>query len=397
MTKHIGIVGAGIIGSCCAAELATKGYKVTIFDRALPGSSGASRGNASHIAAPEVTPLASPGILFNALSMMQGDYAPLKVPPAQWLRLSPWLFKFLLNSRQSTHQNHVKHLGNINRCVWDDTRDLYKRARMSHFLNEAGALYLYESQDSYQNSQHHFDLFQQEGFKVDDLSRADMTDLEPDLAPIFHRGYYLPQWGTVKNPHKALLGMLDCAYEYGTKFFCETINDIQSSGSQTTVNTLNGTQYSFDQVIVTAGIWSKHITQSLKDTPLLEAERGYNLTYQQPGIEIKHPIIFGDRGIVATQLDEGLRVGGWTELGGIKAPANKDYFKHINKLAQQLFIGLQTEDHYRWMGHRPSTPSSTPVIRHCKQNQQVVYAFGHGHLGLTQAATTARLVRELME
>lgn len=393
---RVGIVGAGIIGSCCAAELASRGYQVTLFDRAMPGTSGASRGNASHIAAPEVTPLASPDIFLKAFGMMRGAYAPLRIPFTQWLRLSPWLLNFIRNSHPRTYDKHVKELGTLNRSVWDDTRALYQRADLLNYISEIGALYLFESEQSFKKSKKHFDLFKRECFNSSTLNKDEIMDLEPALAPIFYRGYHLPEWGQVKNPHKVVLGMLDYAYSQQAQFKCETVHDISTKDNKTNITCLNGGTFEFEHVIVSAGVWSKQLTAPLENEIMLDAERGYNITYQQPNAQIEHPIIFGDRGVVATQIDEGLRIGGWTELGGTKRPAQQSFFQRMDEVAQQVFPNLNTKEHYQWMGHRPSTPSSTPIIRHSKDSQRIIYAFGHGHLGLTQAPTTARMVAELL-
>ena len=107
-------------------------------------------------------------------------------------------------------------------------------------------------------------------------------------------------------------------------------------------------------------------------------------------------ILFGDRGVVATPLDHGLRIGGWAEFGGIKRAANDQHFAVIDQIASQLFPNLNKQEHYRWMGHRPSTPDSLPIIERSATNPNVIYALGHGHLGLTQGPTTALKVSELM-
>jgi len=129
---------------------------------------------------------------------------------------------------------------------------------------------------------------------------------------------------------------------------------------------------------------------------IVAAERGYNLTYTDPQMNLARAVLFGDRGVVATPLDHGIRVGGWAEFGGINRRPNEKHFAAIDNIAGQLFPQLQRQQHYRWMGHRPSTPDSLPIIERSAANEHIVYALGHGHLGLTQGPTTAKMVASLM-
>jgi D-amino-acid dehydrogenase len=151
-----------------------------------------------------------------------------------------------------------------------------------------------------------------------------------------------------------------------------------------------------DQVVIAAGAWSKTLAQRIGDRVLLESERGYNMTLPRSGVSLKRQLIFAERKFVATPLSCGLRIGGAAEFGGLNAAANFKRSHALVALARRYLPGLQTEGGTEWAGHRPATPDSLPVIGRSPQLPDVFYAFGHGHLGLTQAATTGRLVSDLL-
>lgn len=403
--RHIAIVGAGIIGSSCAAQLVLQGAKVTLIDRAMPGMAGPSRGNAAHIAAPEIIPMATPGIAMSAIGMLLDPKSPLKIPLSQWPLLLPWLIRFTMNSQNSTHKANIEKLANINQTVFDDVEKLYLATGISHLLRRDGALYLYESTKSLKSADAQFATRAKFGFESQPITKEQLLDLEPQLAKIFTGGYLLPQWMTVEDPKKVVAGLVDFCCAQGGEIICEDVQHFTSAQATSTktghkaidIKFNNGKSQQFDQVVLAAGVWSKPLLKKMGTPKLVEAERGYNLTYTKPGIELQRAIMFGDRGVVATPIDHGIRVGGWAEFGGVKRPAKEAHFRAINEIASELFPSLQTTENYQWMGHRPSTPDSLPIIERSAANPNIIYALGHGHLGLTQGPTTAKIVAQLLE
>ena len=152
-----------------------------------------------------------------------------------------------------------------------------------------------------------------------------------------------------------------------------------------------------DQVVVSAGIWSRALAAQLGDRIPLDTERGYNATYPKGTFGVGRPIMFEGEGFVTTPLDTGDRVGGAVEFAGLEAaPDHRRSDAMIGRLRRylpHLDPDLPTR---RWMGFRPSIPDSLPVIGPSGRNENVIYAFGHGHHGLTQAAVTARMVADLI-
>ena len=149
-------------------------------------------------------------------------------------------------------------------------------------------------------------------------------------------------------------------------------------------------------VVICAGAWSHLLARQTGDAVPLETERGYNTTLPKAAFDVKRQLIFSRHGFVITPLATGLRVGGAVELGGLKLPPNFARAKAMLEKARQFLPGLDPSGGREWMGYRPSLPDSLPVIGKATRAPGVLYAFGHGHLGLTQAAATGRIVRDLV-
>jgi D-amino-acid dehydrogenase len=153
---------------------------------------------------------------------------------------------------------------------------------------------------------------------------------------------------------------------------------------------------SADCAVVAAGAWSGALARLLGDRVLLESERGYNTTLPSPGVTLEREVIFAERKFVATPLSIGLRIGGAAEFGGLDAEANFKRSEALVTLASRYFPNLSRDNGIAWAGHRPATPDSLPVIGPSPRSANIFYAFGHGHLGLTQAATTGKLIADLV-
>jgi D-amino-acid dehydrogenase len=158
----------------------------------------------------------------------------------------------------------------------------------------------------------------------------------------------------------------------------------------------NGDRVSGSRLVVATGAWSATLAESVGDRVLLDSERGYNTTLPAHGISLSREVIFAERKFVATPLDIGLRIGGAAEFAGLKAPPNYRRSDALLTLGKRFLPGINDQGAVKWMGHRPATPDSLPVIGRSPRVPSIIYAFGHGHLGLTQSATTGALVADLL-
>lgn len=391
----IAVVGAGIIGASAAFVLAERGYKVTLIDRSEPGRDGPSFGNAGHVVGSAIHPLAEPGIALDGLRMLLDPNAPLKIPATYLGRIAPWLWRFWRSSNGAAYQQARTALTALNAGAVEETEALFARAGITEKLKRAPALYLYESEASWRASLPGWADRDRAGLVSTQVDAAEIRRLEPDLAPIFTHGVLSHEWAIVTDPFEIVTGYVEAALRLGATLEHEQVSAVQSAGDRVEV-LINGTARTYDAVLIASGVWSRALAETLGEHLPVEAERGYNVTYSGASVSIQRPLVLADRGVVATALSPGLRIGGWTELGGTSLPPNSARWAKMRAISAAILPGIETAPAVEWMGHRPSMPDSVPVISRSLRHPAVFYAVGHGHYGLSYAAKTARLVGELI-
>lgn len=393
--SSIAVIGAGIIGTSAAFALNERGYKVTLYDRAEPGATGPSWGNAGHVVGSGIFPLAEPGIAWSALKMLLDPDAPLKILPAYYTTIAPWVWQFWQSSRGEAYARGIAALTALSMGGVEETEAFWNRAGIGALLRRDPALYLFETDQSYQVSLGHWDRRSEAGLSSTHLDARDIAELEPNLAPIFPRAVVSHEWGIVTDPFEVVTALFLAGLARGVLHERARVDAVSPQGDLVTV-AANGATRTFDAAVVAAGVWSKTLAASLGENLPVEAERGYNLTYPGKGGLIGRPLVLADRGVVVTPLEPGLRLGGWTELGGIELPPNPSRWRRMRAITDRVIPALNGSPASEWMGHRPSVPDSVPVISRSTRTPAVFYAVGHGHYGLSQSARTARMIVELV-
>ncbi|WP_245437218.1 NAD(P)/FAD-dependent oxidoreductase [Mesorhizobium helmanticense] len=391
----IAIVGGGIIGICAAAYLAEAGRDVTIFDR-TGICEETSSGNAAAFAFSDVLPLAHKGMIRQLPKWLADPLGPLSIPPAYLPKLLPWLIRFWRAGASEKYEASLAAQAGMMKLAEAEWMGLLDRSGTRRMLREDGSLEVYESEAEFKASlpgwaaRKRFDI----GFSH--VEGDALAALQPGLSPRFVKGTFVPGWKTVADPK--LLGKAVWAYAEtkGARFEKARIDHVDASQHGATLTLADGTTRQARHLIVAAGAWSHLLAKDLGDRIPLETERGYNTTLPKSAFDVKRMLIFSGHGFVITPLETGLRVGGAVELGGIERPSNYARSKALLRKAQNFLPGLDPSGGREWMGFRPSLPDSLPVIGRARPAGNIVYAFGHGHLGLTQAAATARLIRELI-
>ncbi|MEM7172941.1 MAG: FAD-dependent oxidoreductase [Pseudomonadota bacterium] len=394
--QRVVVVGAGIVGVCCAIALRRKGFLVTLVEAETPGC-GASYGNAGALAVPEVMPMAAPGLLRQVPGWLRDPLGPLYIRWAHLPKLLPWLWSFQRCGTTDQVEKASRALAALHRGIFDDYLPLFRDAGVTELLHEKGALALYETEAGMRRDALEWETKRACGVALEPVGPQRIAELEPDLAPIFAGGYFMPDWAHVGDPYRIVLALADLAQREGVALRRGQVsgfamqNDIPAGAF-----IAGGERVPFEKVVVAAGAWSgKLVSQLGCRRVLLESERGYNTTLPDPGVHLSREIILGEGKFVMTPMDMGLRIGGAAEFAGLDAPPNFQRSQALVEKATRCFPALNAAGGEVWMGHRPSTPDSLPVISPSPHHRNVFFAFGHGHLGLTQAATTGRLVANL--
>lgn len=391
----IAIIGAGIIGVSSAYALARRGYGVTIFDPEPPGEAGPSRANAGHIAASDIYPLSSPGIHWKALKMLMNQDSALKIPLGDAFAQLPWFWRFWRTSQPKHFEAATNALSYLCSRTMTDTIAMFDSAGMAAMLVQNGCAFLYDTEKSFNASKSGWTGKHAAGFDSVEMDASQIAHDIPAITDQIRYGVLSHQWAMVQEPFDVVRGLAKAAESINVKFVNTRVNSFSVGKDVVKLETSNGS-LQHDAVIVAAGIGSAMFAKSSGDFLPMAVERGYNLTAPTPDVELDLPLVFADRGVVATRLSSGLRIGGWAEYANPNRPPNQNYFKSIARISKQLFPKLNLKNSSYWMGSRPSLPDSVPVISQSSNTNRVFYNCGHGHYGLTHAAVSANILADLI-
>jgi D-amino-acid dehydrogenase len=390
----IAVVGGGIVGCATASWLIAEGHKVTVFERA-PEARPASTGNAGLIALAEVSPLARPGIITKAPGWLLDPLGPLAVRLRDLPAMTPWLLRFVASARPERVEAAAEALSWLMSTALADHQELARRSGMSGHMRRTGALYITASESGYRAAKEEWDERVRHGVPMQELTAAEARKLVPALTGKFSRAFFAPESWTVTSP-LAILEALRRRIGDADAFVKQEVIALHPESREISVMTAEGGDLPFDRVVVAGGVWSRTLVRGLGLKICLETERGYNTTYPKSPIDLPMPVFFSDHGFIASPLAVGLRVGGAVEMASPEAPPNYKRAAAMRKVMRRYVPDLPEEGGVEWMGCRPSTPDSMPVIGRDPRDPRIVFAFGHGHLGLTLSAATARHVAALI-
>ena len=389
------VIGAGVVGLSAAIAAAARGLSVAVLDREGPAA-GASAGNAGAFAFTDILPLASPGILRKAPKWLIDPLGPLTVPPAYALRIAPWMFRFW----RACSPRRVAHSTRAQTALMD-----LSKAELEPFLAQTGTvpmlrkdgnLQVYEGEAEFEASLSGWKAREEHGIEFRHLDAAGMAEIQPGLAPRFTHGTFTPGWYSIADPKLYTLALADHVRATGGVIERAEVTALRPVEDAVEVLAADGKGRRAAQVVLAAGAFSHRIARTIGERIPLETERGYNTTLPADAFDLRTQVTFGGHGFVVTRLATGIRVGGAVELGGLELPPNFRRSEAMLEKAQAFLPGLKPQGGVKWMGFRPSLPDSLPAIGRARATPRVVYAFGHGHLGLTQSAGTARIVADLL-
>ena len=395
MKSAILIVGAGIVGISCAARLAEAGHDVTVIDR-TGICEETSSGNAAALAFSDILPLAQKGMIRQVPRWLADPLGPLSIPPAYLPNLAPWLWRFWRAAQAANHEQSVAAQANLMKLAEAEWRLVMERSGTRHMLREDGCLELYESEAEWQASLSGWQARQRFGIDFRHVRGTELAELQPGLSKQFVFGTFVPGWKTVADPKLLGKAIWRHAEANGARFVQGEVVATGSTAAGSTVGLKDGRRLEAGQLVICAGAWSHRLARNFGDRIPLETERGYNTTLPAGAFDVKRQLVFSRHGFVVTPLETGLRVGGAVEFAGLDRPPNYARSKAMLEKTSRFLPGLKTEGGREWMGYRPSLPDTIPVIGRSSRTSNVIYAFGHGHLGLTQSAATARLVCDLV-
>jgi len=389
---HIAVIGAGIVGICTAYFLQKSGFKVSLFDKESPGTM-TSFGHACTFANYANVPVNDPLLIQRIPSMLLKDESPLSVDFFYILKNLPWAFKFLRNCRKDKVEEIASSLANLLHHAKLSYDHIFEDVKVSEFIKNEENIYIYDSKESFNNAQYAHSLRKKNNIKIRNLSKKDIFDLEPNLSPIYYSGQLFIGSRHTTNPLAISKKIFESFLQGGGQYVNENVKNLLNKGNLIEVS-LEEKKVKFNQVVITAGAWSKSLGKMIGDDFPLDTERGYHVLFNVDKKLIDRPIGWSKSGFYLVQTEEGIRAAGTVEIAGLNKSPNQKRIKMIEFEARKLLPQLGSVKS-TWMGCRPTLPDSKPIIGRSNKNKNILYAFGHQHIGWTLAAVSGKAINEL--
>jgi glycine/D-amino acid oxidase-like deaminating enzyme len=385
----IGIVGAGIQGISNALFLQKKGFSVTIFDRDEPGSPAASYGNAGHFSPYASVPINRPDVLTDVPAMLLSSTGPLALKWNYIPKMIPWFLKFIRNCTTKRMMHTAKNMHQILDLALPAYDELFDEIELGGLVEKKGILYIWNDQNL-KSRELEIKVRNELGVDQQVVTVKEIHDLEPNIKPIYHGGVYYQHGRHARNPKKILLKLYDLFLKKGGKFLKMNIKDINFNDEKPVIKA-ETQSFLFDKIVITCGSFSKKLTDNLDEKIPLDTERGYHVHFKDCDHLLSRPVIFQNRGFGITPMEQGLRVVGTVEFGGLDNPLSKSRVKNLINNAKYM-MGDLPEHEDEWLGFRPTLPDYLPVIGPSKKHKNVFYCFGHHHLGWTLGPISGKII-----
>ena len=386
---NIGIVGAGIQGISNALFLQKKGFSVTLFDRDEPGSPVASYGNAGHFSPYACVLMNRPDIISDVPAMLLSSTGPLALKWNYIPKMIPWLTQFLRNCTTKRMMHTAKNMHQILDLALSAYDELFDDIAIDGLVEKKGILYIWNDQNL-KSRKLEIDVRNELGVDQQVVSPKEIHDLEPNIKPFYHGGVYYRHGRHARNPKKILLKLFDLFLQKGGKFLKINVKDINFEEEKPIVET-EAQRYIFDKLVIACGAFSKKLTDNLGEKIPLDTERGYHVHFKNCDHLLTRPVIFQNRGFGITPMEQGLRVVGTVEFGGLKNPLSKSRIKNLINNAKYM-LGDLPEHEDEWLGFRPTLPDFLPVMGPSKNYKNIFYCFGHHHLGWTLGPISGKII-----
>tara|TARA_Y100000590_G_scaffold169920_1_gene194492 strand:- start:98 stop:1354 length:1257 start_codon:yes stop_codon:yes gene_type:complete len=390
LRSSIGVIGAGIQGICISLCLIKKGFKVTLIDQDDPGRVSSSYGNAGHFSPYASVPINRPDILVDVPSMLLSSTGPLALKWNYVPRMLPWFIKFIKNCTKKNMMHTAKYMHQILDLALPAYDELFKDIDVSNLVVNKGIIYFWTNKDL-KSRQLEIDIREKLGVNQQLLSAKEIHDLEPHIRKVYHAGVLYPYARHARNPKKILLKLFDLFIKKGGKFEKQNVENISFTAEDKPVVKTHLNFYNFDKLVIACGAFSKKLTDQVGEKIPLETERGYHVHFKDHDHLLSRPVIFLNRGFGITPMEQGLRVVGTVEFGGLKNPASKKRILNLVNNAKYLFPELSNH-HDEWLGFRPTLPDFLPIIGPSKNYKNLFYSFGHHHLGWTLGAISGKII-----
>ena len=398
MNDRVTIIGAGIVGMSAALFAQGRGYRVRVIDKVPPGE-GASFGNAGGIVIASVMPAVHPGIVMKIPGWLLDPKGPITVRWSYLPKALPWLIALGRNAMPDRVKKITEARAALGLRALEDHRDVLKQAGAMDLLAMDDGLMVYGTKAQYDEGATWRRVKAEYGYKGAELTVDEAREVEPDLTPDIYRAVFWDGWHRIRDPFAMVQKLAEQVVRNGGEIVQDEVTRIEHDGARATrLHLRQGGEEKIENLCVCAGAWSHELARMLGSKVLLEAERGYHLIMQNTGIRLGRAVTHAAQPGAVTPHHDGIKIAGSDEIAGNDAAPDWRRAEQMHVYGKRLFPGLRDMDgtESKWMGRRPGTPDSLPMISASPKLANVWYGFGHGHMGLSWGPTTGRLLAQMM-
>ena len=397
--QRVTVVGAGIVGVCCARFLQRSGFAVTVVDRGEPGR-GTSFGNMGMLCAVEhALPLPSMDVLRSVPRMLLDPSSPLAIRWRYLPRLMPWLMRFVANAPEAKRMRNARALASLMKDTLSAYGRLVEGSDASRFIRHLGSVDVFKSEAALAKDKPERERMRSLGVRIDELDGDELHQLEPAISRDYRHGIYFPDCGHCLDPFRLTRAIADDVRAAGGRFVQAEVRGVEVGDGGVRRLLTSADPIEVETMVLAAGAWSGGIAKALGSPVPLDTERGYHTVLN--GVEggIQRPVVEGEASVGLTQMVDGLRIGGTVELASLDAPPNYERARMFYERGRAVLPDLPPTESIeltRWMGFRPTLPDYLPALGPSPHHRNVWFAFGHQHLGLSLAARTGELIATLV-
>jgi D-amino-acid dehydrogenase len=395
MSKHVTILGAGVIGLSTALYCARRGMKVTVIEKKSQQRDGCSFGNAGMIVPSHFIPLAAPGMVKLGLKWMWNPESPFYIKPRLNLDLLTWGLRFW----QAATKQRVDAAAPVLRDLSLLSRQCFEEIGLDFGLVKKGLLMLCKKQQTLDEESHMAAQARMLGIPAEVLDARATAAFDPAVTMDVVGSVFFPQ-DCHLSPGRFIAALEEELKRCGAEILWETevLGFDAKAGSIKAVKTSGG-EISSDEFVLSGGIWSDEIARALNLKLPMQAGKGYSLTVKNPRQLPELCSICTEARLAVTPMDGALRFGGTMEMAGINESINSRRVRGIVRAVPEYFPAFQESDFADirpWSGLRPCSPDGMPYIGRTQRWKNLTIATGHAMMGLSLAPATGKIVAELL-
>ena len=391
MTQSVTVLGAGIVGICCALELQRRGLKVRLLDRRGPGEETSS-GNAGILSYSNITPLANPALVSRLHRLILNQETDFLLHYPHLLPLLPWLLRFVSRCRRKTFLHDGAEMNLLTSASVELHKQWIVQARAQDLLNHGGGLKLYRRRETFLRDQLERELLQQSAVCHTVLDAQQAYELEPDLKQIFVQAVLIDESISIRNPEQLCKRYAQMFIDAGGEVACAAVQSLREISAGWEVTTDQAVEVA-PTVVVCMGAWTPRLLGPLGYANPLAIERGYHTVFAAAeGAELSRPIFDVDASYVMAPMEAGLRVTSGTNMTRQEARPDPRQLTRVIPRVREAFPVAEELLREPWMGRRPTVPDTLPLIGPAPRHENLWLAFGHSHMGLTLGPITGQLI-----